>query len=303
MDADTVNRFIRKGCREYNPEKLREGDITQSVSDAIDEFGELLIKANLQYFMKRVIITAIGRIFDVPSDCYRTYRIWDLEKRAGRVEAATNASPIVIKQQEHGYIDEDIVTVSGVPGNTAANGIWPVTYVDDDHFTLVGSTGNGDFSADDSGYLYDGEGGLLTDALGVALSASFGGFSFKEDNFTIIDRKQSSETTNDGAGYFLREDQIIIDDSDFQNDIILEYVWKPDELSEIPTLYHPGIVSYGVVDNIELPPSDSKSFPDLQMSLQRHMQRLDKYRRKAQDYHFSMESPNISDAKRIKRWI
>ena len=57
----------------------------------------------------------------------------------------TNASdemPIVIASADHGLKTGDEVSVSDVSGNTAANGTFTITKVDDDNFSLNGSKGN-----------------------------------------------------------------------------------------------------------------------------------------------------------------
>lgn len=65
------------------------------------------------------------------------------------VTGATNASPIEITTDSaHNLETGDIVVISGVGGNTNANGIWTVTKVDADQFTLDGSTGNGALSVE-----------------------------------------------------------------------------------------------------------------------------------------------------------
>jgi len=64
------------------------------------------------------------------------------------IAAATNATPIVITTgNAHGMITGDTAIVSAVEGNTAANGTWPVVVVDGTHFSLVGSVGNGAWTA------------------------------------------------------------------------------------------------------------------------------------------------------------
>lgn len=65
------------------------------------------------------------------------------------INGATNASPIVLSTTvAHGFQTNDIVNVSGVGGNTAANANgWVVTYVDSTHFSLNGSTGSGAYTA------------------------------------------------------------------------------------------------------------------------------------------------------------
>ncbi len=59
------------------------------------------------------------------------------------VTGATNATPISITCTAHGYSTGDTVVVTGVVGNTAANGTWEITVTGTNTFTLDGSTGNG----------------------------------------------------------------------------------------------------------------------------------------------------------------
>lgn len=73
--------------------------------------------------------------------------------RASRtVSGATNASPIVVSTypQQHGLMTGDSVTISGVGGNTAANGTHTITE-DPGHnpfqFILNGTTGNGTYTS------------------------------------------------------------------------------------------------------------------------------------------------------------
>lgn len=63
------------------------------------------------------------------------------------VTTATNASPIQITVDTALKLNTSYyVIISGVGGNTAANGTFSVTRVDDTHFTLNGTTGNGTYS-------------------------------------------------------------------------------------------------------------------------------------------------------------
>lgn len=64
------------------------------------------------------------------------------------ITGATNASPIVITAASHGLSLDSFISVQGVVGNTAANGIWKIGAVDTNTITLVNkdgtnSTGNG----------------------------------------------------------------------------------------------------------------------------------------------------------------
>lgn len=62
---------------------------------------------------------------------------------SGSISNATNASPIAVSSTAHGLTTGTRVTITGVTGNTAANGSFIITRVDANTFTLNGSTGNG----------------------------------------------------------------------------------------------------------------------------------------------------------------
>lgn len=60
---------------------------------------------------------------------------------------ATNASPIVVTVTSHGYATGDQAIISGVLGNTAANGNWTITVLTANTFSLDGSVGNGAYTS------------------------------------------------------------------------------------------------------------------------------------------------------------
>ena len=63
--------------------------------------------------------------------------------RTAAITSATNASPIVVTQSNHGFQTNDQIEIDGCTGNTATNGIWTVTRIDGNTYSLNGSTGNG----------------------------------------------------------------------------------------------------------------------------------------------------------------
>lgn len=64
------------------------------------------------------------------------------------ISGATNASPIVISTTtSHNLASGDKVEISGVLGNTAANGAWNVTVLNSTSFSLNTSTGNGAYTS------------------------------------------------------------------------------------------------------------------------------------------------------------
>ena len=68
-------------------------------------------------------------------------------KDTGTITGATNATPIVITDVAHGLKTGNIVTITGVGGNPAANGTFTVTYVTDDTYSLDSSVGNGAYTS------------------------------------------------------------------------------------------------------------------------------------------------------------
>ncbi len=63
--------------------------------------------------------------------------------RSYAATSVSNTSPILITSNSHGLTTGAAVTVAGVTGNTNANGTWTITVLDQDHFFLNGTTGNG----------------------------------------------------------------------------------------------------------------------------------------------------------------
>ena len=62
------------------------------------------------------------------------------------ITGASNANPIVITSVGHNLESTQKVTISGVGGNTAANGLKTVTVIDADTFSIV-SAGNGSYTS------------------------------------------------------------------------------------------------------------------------------------------------------------
>src|SRR5574344_1139880 len=70
------------------------------------------------------------------------------------VSNATNATPIVITAVAHDFITGDKVYISGVGGNTAANGVFTITKIGADTFSLNDSVGNGAFTSNGGVVIY-----------------------------------------------------------------------------------------------------------------------------------------------------
>lgn len=95
------------------------------------------------------------------------------------ITAASNATPISVTAAAHGFSEYDVVNVTGVVGNTAANGIWAIHVVDTNTFTLLGSVGNAAYvsggSANRTSVVY-----IPTDA-----QPSFTGWSFRSPSTAV----------------------------------------------------------------------------------------------------------------------
>jgi hypothetical protein len=74
-------------------------------------------------------------------DTYSTNSGTSVVVQSGVVTGATIGSPIEITSPQHGLASGDRVQISGVVGNTDANGVFTVTVVDQDRFSLNGSFG------------------------------------------------------------------------------------------------------------------------------------------------------------------
>ncbi len=91
----------------------------------------------------------------VNADALPTFRIYGPDgfvengtcsfKDSAAVTAAGNATPIQITSATHGLTTGARITITGVTGNTAANGTFTVTKVNDNVFSLDGATGNGSY--------------------------------------------------------------------------------------------------------------------------------------------------------------
>ena len=64
----------------------------------------------------------------------------------GAITNATNATPIAVTSANHGLNTGTRVNVTGVTGNTAANGETTITKIDANTFSLDGTAGNGAYA-------------------------------------------------------------------------------------------------------------------------------------------------------------
>lgn len=108
--------------------------------------------------LKGSVVTRTAAKVPTNADSLPTYRIYGPTglmtsgtgttslRNTGSITGATNANPIVITSTAHGLTTGTRVTISGVLGNTAANGTWVVTVLSADTFSIA-TTGNGAYTS------------------------------------------------------------------------------------------------------------------------------------------------------------
>jgi hypothetical protein len=113
---------------------------------------------------------------------------------------ATNASPVVIQTiTAHGLTSGAAVVVYGVTGNTAANGAWFVTVIDQTHFSLNGGKGNGAYAG--GGIAFCNNVPTCERGVKIAFGANNKDFSFV--NCTWLRLLKSGVSAQDNSGVLL----------------------------------------------------------------------------------------------------
>lgn len=283
MDTTTVTKLIRKGIREPTVKRISATDITQVIAGGINLLGLILYGRSPEYFSKRISLASTegNIIFDFPTGLKSILRIWDMDTNAKAITDASDDTVVNIEIVDHGWSTGDTVTIHGVLGCTEANGTWIITKVDADNFTL-----------DESVY---------------ANAYTSGGTAFKEEkDFDVIDRIPGTEATGSHEypyKYYLRGTKIIIDDLDFENDIILLYRHIATTLEEIPAEFHFGIVAYGVITLMELPNDTDPKFRDYISSFNIQKSLWELALKQCMAFAPSVESDNLSQVSGVNKWI
>src|SRR5574344_1984654 len=112
------------------------------VKSAVDPLQTAV--ADVQEQLTSGIVLPDGSVDFTRLQSYKTYT----------VSNATNATPIVITAVGHSFLTGDKVYISGVGGNTAANGVFTITKIGTDTFSLDGSVGNGAFTTNGNAVIY-----------------------------------------------------------------------------------------------------------------------------------------------------
>lgn len=243
MDQATITSYTQRGLR--NP-RFSSTDITAMTLLGVHAIGNLIKSVVPSYYRGRQIATSNTHIFDWPSDCQSILTVHDTRTNATAITDATNASPINIEAVDHGLEDDDIVLITGVGGNTAANSTWKVTNVDDDNVTLNDSTGNAVYTS--GGYI-------------LKWSSSFRKMTKKEP---------IAQTLMDQYKWFPEAKTVVVDYVSFSYDLIIDYIQRPDAITDIPSEYHMGLVGWNVINLLKIPEPESPDYQDLTNAYQFH---------------------------------
>lgn len=230
MTSAEINTIIKRMCLDQN---IPAAALTQAQTDAIIMIGNALVSAVPEYFSKKKALINDGTsVFDLPSDNRNVQGVWDYNDTAAEISgAADNGSGLIrITATAHGFSDADRVTIHDIVGTTEANDTWIISYVSANAFDLVGST--------------------------FASAYTSGGYAFKDDADTYaypLSRLPAPfKTLADANSYYMIGSTIVVDYSEFENDLIVEYRYGPSSLSDIPARFHNGIYAFGVINLIDL---------------------------------------------------
>lgn len=84
----------------------------------------------------------------ISSGSAKASTLYGAPSKGGNIDNATNANPIAITtSSNHNLATGDVVTITGVQGNTNANGVWTITRTGNKTFTLNGRAGNAAYSS------------------------------------------------------------------------------------------------------------------------------------------------------------
>lgn len=106
------------------------------------------------YVLRQPVGLTVNLVLDVPVETLRNTELLNtsdpIQPRffpSVLVAEATNSTPIVVETTNpQPFADGSWVRVSGIEGNTAANGVWAINVLDDTHFELLTTVGNGTYT-------------------------------------------------------------------------------------------------------------------------------------------------------------
>lgn len=247
MDQTAITAAIRRNIKEPRPRRVSDDEIEAVTLRAVKMLGLKIKERDPSYFNARVSIASYTNIFSLPSGCKQVANVWDYAGTAVAISgAADNGSGAIrITATAHGLADENIVTIHDVGGCTEANDTWQIDYIDADTFDLVGST--------------------------FANAYTSGGKVFleKQDLEEIKKINMAEQTGDDDSVWYPRGKNIVVDDTGFTDDIIIDYEGAASAITDIPDEYHEYLVAWPSVNLMALGnPNEDPDYADKQAKLQ-----------------------------------
>ena len=240
MDQTDITAAIRFAIREPSPRRVSDTDITNVTLRAARILGLRIKEKAPSFFAERKSLTSNSNVFAWPSACTKIVKIWDYGGSAGTITGAADSGSglIRITEVDHGYADEDIVTIHDVVGCTEANGTWQIDLVDDDTYDLLGSTFSNAYTS--------------------------GGKSFEEKTSMVEITKIniSDQSGSNSYKWYPRGRYVVVDDTGYTYDIIIDYEYSAIAITDIPVEYHEYLISWPVVNLIDIPDPESREYHD-----------------------------------------
>jgi hypothetical protein len=223
MDISTMIAAVRRDIREQTPVSIGDTEITSLINLGADFLWEALLKTDESYGRERTSLSSYSNVFTLPTNHFRITSVWDMRRSAVTITDATNADPIVVTSNDHGFSDDEIVRVNGVLGNTNADGQYNIANVTPNTFELEGRAGNAAYTS--------------------------GGKAFIENSDFV---KMKAMNPREATGkrryeYYVRGTEIVADWISFSDDLILDYLRTAVDYNDIPARYHVGLVSYAIM--------------------------------------------------------
>ncbi len=112
---------------------------------------------------------------------------------AKNIVATTYAEPINVQVNSHGYSDGSIIYIQNHTTNLLANGTWKITYVDENNFTLNGSSGSVAGGATGNCTLIDNHAVQLDSALTKTIDRCEQAWTLANSSTVTLDTSQYKE--------------------------------------------------------------------------------------------------------------
>ena len=287
MDQTAITKLTRRGIREFKPKEVSDDEIEVMTLQGVNILGMQIKDLDSSFYNKRSSISSNTHVFTKPTDCESILRIWDMRTNALTVSGAANNGSGLIRlttSADHDLADEAIMFVHGVGGTTEANGTWQINYdsttMATTEFDLVGSTFANTFSS--------------------------AGYAFQDVNYAYrIDKKNLRDANlSSKLRWYPRANEIVIDDDTFTNDIIIDYVKTPSAITDIPAVYHLGLVAFNVIMLIRIPEQTDKSFADFTASYQTNANLLETIRKEInKTFKVSTEPNEIAEGMNLDDYL